>query len=59
MIVLNSGVDSLYRSAHGDVSAALAELGPVQAAAREGDEPEPWREIDGYLLSVGPHGAHG
>ena len=58
-VVLNSGVDSLYWSAKGDVSALLVELGPYQAHARETREPEPWREINGHLLSVGPGGAAG
>lgn len=52
-VVLNFGVDSLYWSAKGDVSALLVELGPYQAHARETREPEPWREINGHLLSVG------
>lgn len=59
MKVLNSGVDTLCWSARGDVASVLAELEPVQAAARERGEPEPWREIDGYLLSVGPYGEQG
>lgn len=59
MKVLNSGVDTLCWSARGDVASVLAELEPVQTAASERGEPEPWREIDGYLLSVGPYGEQG
>src|SRR5688572_15816454 len=58
-VVLNSGVDSLYWSAKGDVSAALVELEAYRAGARESGEWQPWREIDGHHLSVGPGGAAG
>lgn len=59
MVILNAGLDSLYWSARGDVSAVLADLEPFQAAARERGEGEPWREIDGYALTVGPGGKSG
>ncbi len=58
-VVLNSGVDSLYWSARGDVSATLVDLEAYQVEARERGEPQPWRQVDGYSLSVGPRGALG
>jgi len=59
MKLLNSGVDTLYWSAYGDVAYVMTELAPFRESARRDHAPVLWREIDGFALSVGPGGGHG
>lgn len=59
MKLLTSGVDSLYWTARGDVSQTLADLAPYQFAARGEHGAVPWREVDGFALSVEPGGGNG
>jgi hypothetical protein len=57
--LLNSGVDSLYWTARGDVRETMAALSPYQEVARADHRPAPWREIAGFALMVEPGGGSG
>lgn len=57
--LLNSGVDSLYWTARGDVSETMSAVADYQAAGRSDHTSIPWRDFDGYSLSVEPGGGHG
>ena len=59
MELLNSGVDSLYWTARGDVRETMAALSPYQEAARADHRAAPWREIAGFALMVEPAGGSG
>jgi hypothetical protein len=54
---LSAGIDSLYWSASVDIAPQLiADLKAARDAA-DRSSPEPWRDVFGFLLRVGPHGA--
>jgi hypothetical protein len=57
--VLAAGVDSVYWSARADVSHFGELLEAKTVAASLGERAMPWASVDGFTLSVLPHGGHG
>lgn len=57
--LLSSGVDSLYVSARGDLSACFGPLRAALSRAQSTGEPVPWPDVEGFALEVLPYGGNG